>query len=104
MTPDSTARYNAYASRDPRFDGVFYVGVSSTGIYCRPICPARTPRAANCSFFVRAAEAERAGFRACFRCRPELAPGVARTDSVSQLVHSAAARIDAGFLNDASLE
>src|SRR5690606_9180670 len=88
----------------PRFDGRFFVGVSTTGIYCRPVCPARTPRQDRCRFFRTAPEAERAGFRACFRCRPELAPGSAPLDSISRLVTAAVARIDEGFLNQRSLE
>jgi AraC family transcriptional regulator of adaptative response / DNA-3-methyladenine glycosylase II len=71
MTQDTAALYNAYASRDPRFDGVFYIGVTSTGIYCRPVCTARTPKAANCRFFGSAEAAEKASFRPCLRCRPE---------------------------------
>lgn len=62
-------------SRDPRFDGLFFFGVKSTGIYCRSVCPARTPLARNCLYFEHAAQAEQAGFRPCLRCRPELAPG-----------------------------
>lgn len=77
LTPtplDNEACYLALAARDARFDGRFFTGVTSTGIYCRPICRVRTPRAANCVFFHLAAQAERAGFRPCLRCRPELAP------------------------------
>jgi AraC family transcriptional regulator of adaptative response / DNA-3-methyladenine glycosylase II len=66
--------YQALAARDARFDGRFFVGVKSTGIYCRPVCPARTPRAGSCVFLETAAAAEHAGFRPCLRCRPELAP------------------------------
>jgi AraC family transcriptional regulator of adaptative response / DNA-3-methyladenine glycosylase II len=66
--------YQALVARDARFDGRFFVGVKSTGIYCRPVCAARTPRAASCVFVETAAAAERAGFRPCLRCRPELAP------------------------------
>lgn len=64
--------YQAYVSRDPRFDGVFYIGVTSTGIYCRPVCPARTPKASNCRFYDSAEAAEKDSFRPCLRCRPEL--------------------------------
>src|SRR5664279_1733090 len=64
------ARYEAILARDPRFDGVFFVGVSTTGVYCRPICPARTPGRTRCAFFATPVQAEAAGFRACFRCRP----------------------------------
>ncbi|MFC0336248.1 Ada metal-binding domain-containing protein [Kushneria avicenniae] len=69
--------YQALASRDHRFDGQFVVGVTSTGIYCRPICRVRCPKLDHCRFFVHPAAAERAGFRPCLRCRPELAPGLA---------------------------
>ncbi len=71
---DDDARYLALCARDARFDGRFFTGVTSTGIYCRPVCAVRTPRRANCRFFDHAAQAERAGFRPCLRCRPELAP------------------------------
>ncbi len=105
MHPDTHRDlYRALVARDPRFDGRFFVGVSTTGVYCRPICPARTPRADRCEFFTRPAEAEQAGFRACFRCRPELAPGSAPIDSVPRLVALALARIDAGFLNEGSVD
>lgn len=72
---DDDACYRALLARDARFDGCFFTGVSSTGIYCRPVCRVRTPRRDNCRFFTLAAQAERAGFRPCLRCRPELAPG-----------------------------
>ncbi|MDB4959046.1 MAG: regulatory protein [Myxococcales bacterium] len=98
------ARYEALAARDPRFDGVFFVGVQTTGIYCRPICPARTPGRARCAFFATPASAEQAGFRACFRCRPELAPGNAPVDAVDVLVASATQRITEGALNEGSLD
>ncbi len=101
---DPGACYRALLARDQRFDGMFYVGVSTTGVYCRPICPARTPGEKRCTFFRRAAEAERAGFRACFRCRPELAPGQAAVDSIPRLVAVATARIEAGYLNEHSLD
>ncbi|WP_302173753.1 DNA-3-methyladenine glycosylase 2 family protein [uncultured Hydrogenophaga sp.] len=68
------ARYLALCSRDRRFDGRFFTGITSTGIYCRPVCAVRTPRRENCRFFDHAAQAEHAGFRPCLRCRPELAP------------------------------
>ena len=67
---DSDACYRALLARDARFDGLFFVGVTTTGIYCRPVCRARLPGRARCQFFPSAAVAEREGFRACFRCRP----------------------------------
>src|SRR5512133_3579474 len=104
MALDGDTCWDALAARDSRFDGRFYVGVLTTGIYCRPVCPARTPRRDRCVFFARAAEAEREGFRACFRCRPELAPGGGPVDAVPRLVSAAAARIGEGFLNEASVD
>ncbi|MBK9001279.1 MAG: DNA-3-methyladenine glycosylase 2 family protein [Myxococcales bacterium] len=104
MTLDDDACYSALASRDCRLDGVFFVGVTTTGVYCRPVCPARTPGRSRCVFFESAAHAERAGFRACFRCRPELAPGSAPVDAVPQLVRAALRKIDAGALNEQSVE
>ncbi len=67
MNTDRKALYKALTARDPRFDGVFFVGVTSTGIYCRPICPARTPKESNCRFFNGPQEAEAARFRTCPR-------------------------------------
>ena len=103
-TLSGDACYRALSARDARFDGVFFVAVKTTGVYCRPICPARTPGRTRCEFFTRAAEAERAGYRACFRCRPELAPGNASVDASSQLAQQAAARIEAGYLNEHSID
>src|SRR6187399_680603 len=71
---DPRVCYQALLTRDARFDGRLFVGVTSTGIYCRPVCPARTPKAEHCRFFVSAAAAQGAGFRPCLRCRPETAP------------------------------
>ncbi len=96
--------YAALVARDPRFDGRFFVGVTTTGVYCRPICPARTPRRERCTFHNSAAEAEKAGFRACFRCRPELAPGLANVDARSRLTQAATRHIEEGFLNEASVD
>lgn len=100
---DDDKWYAALTARDPRFDGVFFVGVSTTGIYCRPTCVARTPGRNRCEFFPDAAQAEKAGYRACFRCRPEAAPGLSSVDARSRIVRAAIARVDAGFLNDGSL-
>jgi len=85
IDPDSA--YRALSSRDPRFDGLFFVGVTSTGIYCRPVCPVKTPKRANCLFFESAVAAEKARFRPCLRCRPELAPGLAPIDHGQRVAH-----------------
>ena len=86
--------YQAFAARDARFDGVFFVGVTSTGIFCRPVCRARTAKLENCRFFPSAAAARKDGFRACKRCRPELAPGAAPIDDAHRIAHMIAARIE----------
>src|SRR5882672_6278193 len=99
MTNDTSARYSALAARDTRFDGIFYVGVTSTGVYCRPVCTAKTPKAANCRFFDTAAAAEQANFRPCLRCRPELAPGNAPVDDAHRIASLIAQRIDEGMLD-----
>ncbi len=74
MIPDFDTCYRALQARAARFDGLFFVGVSTTGIYCRPVFPARKAKAASGTLFAVAAAAEEAGFRPCLRCRPELAP------------------------------
>lgn len=89
------AAYDALRARDPRFDGLFFTGVLTTGIYCRPVCPARTPKRENCRFFPSAGAAEKSGFRPCLRCRPELAPGHAPIDQPGRI-----AQLVAGFLHD----
>ncbi len=85
---DAERCYRAVSSRDARFDGVFFTGVRTTGIYCRPSCPAMTPRRANVRFFATAAAAHAAGFRACRRCLPDATPGSPewdlRTDAVGR--------------------
>jgi AraC family transcriptional regulator of adaptative response / DNA-3-methyladenine glycosylase II len=104
VTLDADACYRALVARDDRFDGTFFVGVKTTGIYCRPVCRARTPGRDRCVFYQRAVEAERDGFRACFRCRPERAPGDAPVDALSSTVKAAVAKIEAGALNDGDVE
>lgn len=89
----------ALDARDARFDGLFFVGITSTRVYCRPVCPARVSYRDRRRFFESAAAAERAGFRPCLRCRPELAPGRALIDAVPRLADAAAQRIAAGALN-----
>jgi methylphosphotriester-DNA--protein-cysteine methyltransferase len=91
--------YRALQSRDARFDGAWFVGVTSTGIYCRPICPARTPKFDNCRFFGSAAAAQEAGFRPCLRCRPESAPDMASWRGTSNTVSRALALITDGALD-----
>ncbi len=103
MKLDPLHCYQALLSHDNRFDGVFFVGVSTTGIYCRPICTAKTPRSENCAFFTSSAAAERAGFRPCLRCRPELAPGNSILDSSNRLAAEASRRIEDGALNELSV-
>jgi AraC family transcriptional regulator of adaptative response / DNA-3-methyladenine glycosylase II len=97
---DADICYRALAAHDARFDGVFFVGVTSTGIYCRPVCSAKPARRDHLCFFSSAAAAEQAGFRPCLRCRPELAPGNAPVDATSRVAHLAAARIESGALNN----
>ncbi|MGH9768282.1 MAG: AlkA N-terminal domain-containing protein, partial [Blastocatellia bacterium] len=104
MLLDHNSCYQALVTRDSRFDGVLFVGVTTTGVYCRPICPARTPRRDRCRFFANAAAAENAGYRPCLRCRPELAPGAAIVDSANRIASSAAQRIEAGALNEAGID
>jgi AraC family transcriptional regulator of adaptative response / DNA-3-methyladenine glycosylase II len=100
MRIDNETCFRALAARDARFDGLFFVGVTTTRIYCRPICTARTPGRSRCRFFDNSSLAERAGFRPCLRCRPELAPGDAPVDTVRRTARAAAGRIEAGALND----
>ncbi|MBC3862010.1 DNA-3-methyladenine glycosylase 2 family protein [Undibacterium jejuense] len=92
--------YRALAARDNRFDGVFFTGVKTTGIYCRPICGVKTPRETSCIFFTTAAAAEAAGFRPCLRCRPELAPYAIQQN----LAHAIWKKIANGALNESSIE
>lgn len=105
---DSDACYLALKSRDARFDGQFFIGVTSTGIYCRPVCRVKAPRRENCQFYAHAALAESAGFRPCLRCRPELAPlrnePVWSTEDASRMLASQAVKLlgDAALAGDAS--
>src|ERR1700728_200038 len=97
--PDREVYYRALQSRDARFDGLVFVAVKSTGIYCRPICPARTPKFENCTFYRSAAAAQDAGFRPCLRCRPEAAPDLASWRGTSNTVSRALALISEGALD-----
>lgn len=96
--PDPQTCDAARLSRDPRFDGLFFTAVTSTGIYCRPVCPAPAPKPQNIRYFAQAAAAEAAGFRPCLRCRPELAPGDGSWQRGDELVARALKLIDAGLL------
>lgn len=102
QTPDLDfdSCYLAVSARDGRFDGRFYTAVTSTGIYCRPICPARTPARKNVRFYRHAASAEAAGFRPCRRCRPELSPGAPGWDIRADLVGRALRLIDDGVADE----
>jgi AraC family transcriptional regulator, regulatory protein of adaptative response / DNA-3-methyladenine glycosylase II len=104
--PDRAACYRALQSRDARFDGLLFIGVTSTGIYCRPVCPARTPKFENCLFFGSAAAAQEDGYRPCLRCRPETAPDLASWRGTSNTVSRALALIADGALDgdDAGVE
>lgn len=101
---DPSLCYAAIQAHDSRFDGLFFVAVSTTGIYCRPVCRVRMPREDRCRFYPNAASAEQAGYRPCLRCRPELAPGNAKVDAVKRVAQLAAERIQAGALTDSNLE
>jgi AraC family transcriptional regulator of adaptative response / DNA-3-methyladenine glycosylase II len=103
MVLDPEACFLAVRARDRRFDGRFFVAVSSTRIYCRPICPVRQAKRENMRFFSSAAAAEGAGFRPCLRCRPERAPGVATVDAVSRLLGAAMAGIEEHALSSAGV-
>jgi len=104
MTLDSSICYRALTARDARFDGRFFVAVSSTRIYCRPVCTVKPPRRENCRFYPSAAAAESAGYRPCLRCRPELAPGNASVDATTRLAQAAASLIEDRALDADSLE
>jgi len=91
---DADAAWRVWLARDARFDGRLFVGVTSTGIYCRPVCRVKLPRRTNCRFFDSAARAEVAGFRPCLRCRPEMAPGLSLIDSSTSLARAAATMLD----------
>jgi AraC family transcriptional regulator of adaptative response / DNA-3-methyladenine glycosylase II len=103
MIADAVA-HAAVEAKDARFDGRFFIGVSSTGVYCRCICPARTPKPANRRFFPSAAAAEGAGFRPCLVCRPEAAPGLAPIEQTGRIAAAALAEIEAGALDEGDLE
>jgi AraC family transcriptional regulator of adaptative response / DNA-3-methyladenine glycosylase II len=104
MTLDAHTCYRAMRARDARFDGRFFVAVSSTRIYCRPVCTVKPPRRENCRFYPSAAAAEGGGYRPCLRCRPELAPGNASVDATTRVAQAAAGLIEDRSLEEDSLE
>jgi len=104
MALDASTCYRALAARDSRFDGRFFTAVLTTGIYCRPVCPARTPRRENVRFFPCAAAAEKEGFRACRRCRPDAAPGTPAWAGTSATVARALRLISDGILDERPVE
>jgi len=91
--------YRALSMRDTRFDGRFFTGVKTTGVFCRPVCPAPTPKEKNCTFWMSAAAAQAAGFRPCLRCRPETAPGTPAWLGTAASVSRALRLIEAGALD-----
>jgi AraC family transcriptional regulator of adaptative response / DNA-3-methyladenine glycosylase II len=103
MDLDPASCERARRSRDARFDGRFFVAVRTTGIYCRPVCPARTPREHNVAYYASAAAAEEGGFRPCRRCRPETAPGTPAWRGTSTTVGRALRLIDEGALDEAGV-
>ncbi len=102
--PDHATCYAAITVRDPAADGRFFVCVRTTGIFCRPVCPARTPYAKNVTFVATAAEAVAAGYRACKRCRPDAAPGSAAWAGTAASVRRALDLIDAGGLDESTVD
>jgi AraC family transcriptional regulator, regulatory protein of adaptative response / methylated-DNA-[protein]-cysteine methyltransferase len=96
---DVSAQYQAVQRRDPALDGIVFMAVKTTGIYCRPVCRARTPLARNLEFYPSAAAAERAGYRPCLRCRPETAPFCPAWKGTKTTVERALALIEAGALD-----
>src|SRR6202044_850120 len=104
MDLDHDACYRAVKLRDTRFDGRFFTAVKTTRIYCRPICPARTPHSRNVMFFPTAAAAQEAGFRPCLRCRPETAPDMPAWRGTSNTVSRGLALIELGALDGGNVE
>jgi AraC family transcriptional regulator of adaptative response / DNA-3-methyladenine glycosylase II len=104
MNLEADACFRAARARDPRFDGRFFVGITSTRVYCRPVCSARPARRENQRYFASAAAAEGAGFRPCLLCRPELAPGLALIDASRQLARAAASLIDDGLASEGGMD
>jgi AraC family transcriptional regulator of adaptative response / DNA-3-methyladenine glycosylase II len=104
MDLDHAACYRAISQRDVRFDGRFFTAVKTTGIYCRPICAARTPRSENVIFYATAAAAQAAGYRPCLRCRPETAPNSGAWRGTWNTVSRALCLIERGALDQGDVE
>src|ERR1700674_3188585 len=104
MDLDHAACYRAISVRDARFDGRFFTGVKTTGIYCRPVCPARLPLSKNVIFFPTAAAAQEAGLRPCLRCRPETAPNLGAWRGTSNTVSRGLALIELGALDEGHID
>ena len=104
MSLDHDAAYRAISARDARFDGRLFVGVKTTGVYCRPVCTARTPKSQNVLFYPTAAAAQEAGFRPCLRCRPETAPDLGAWRGASNTVSRGLSLIEMGALDDGDVE
>src|SRR5260221_4109517 len=104
MELDHEACYRALSTRDARFDGRMFIAVRTTGVYCRPICPARTPKRENVMFYPTASSAQEAGFRPCLRCRPESSPDLAAWRGTSNTVSRALALIAEGALDGEAVD
>ncbi|WP_277402982.1 Ada metal-binding domain-containing protein, partial [Achromobacter xylosoxidans] len=103
MNLDHDACYSAIRVRDARYDGRFFTAVKTTRIYCRPVCPARTPLSRNVVFYPTAAAAQEAGFHPCLRCRPETAPAAGRGRDLPDSIARALGLIELGALDDAGV-
>src|SRR5512146_1049270 len=101
---DFEACRRAFLTRDPRFDGRIFGAVKTTGIYCRPVCPARTPKAQNMTFYPTAAACQEAGYRPCLRCRPESSPDLGAWRGTSNTVSRALALIEAGAMDTGDVD
>ena len=95
--------YEIFKSKDERFDGRVFIGVSSTGIYCRPVCKAKLPKEENCTYYTTPAEAEADGFRPCLICRPELAPGNSKIDSSKSIATRAVKLLEENIVDEGNI-
>jgi len=104
MDLDHDACYRAISTRDARFDGRIFIAVRTTGVYCRPICPARTPKRENVTFYGTASAAQEAGYRPCLRCRPECSPDLAAWQGTSSTVSRALRLIAEGAMDEDAID